>query len=136
MYAVIDVAIAATTVAIATIQLIQLLRSDIALSISYNAAERCALVNGGTMTVIELPILPSNAAIRQCLWPLIKLARHLPTGRIGTIVGRRRTGRHGWDLLIQWGRSGRDWLPSAELRLEFPYDADRTAFTIVEGGRA
>lgn len=86
-----------------------------------------------TATVEVFPIVAATTAAGQCLWPLIKLARHLPTGRIGTIVGRRRAARRSWDLLIQWGRAGSEWLPSAELRLEFPDDADRAAFTIVEG---
>lgn len=87
------------------------------------------------MAVTSIDIVPRDAAIRQCLWPLIRLARHRPTNRTGTIVGRRRAARHGWDLLVQWGRrGGRDWLPCTELTLEEP--GDRAPFAAIEGGRA
>jgi hypothetical protein len=87
------------------------------------------------MTVAEFPVAPRDAAIRQCLWPLIRFARHRPTNRTGLIVGRRRAARHGWDLLVQWGRgAGRDWLPCTELKLEEP--GDRYTGAVIKGGRA
>jgi hypothetical protein len=86
------------------------------------------------VSILELPIIPRDRAIRQCLWPLIRFARHRPTGRTGLVVGRRRAARHGWDLLIAWGRgAGRDWLPCTELKLDEA--GDRAAFATIEGGR-
>lgn len=87
-------------------------------------------------TIEQLPMIARDTAIRQCLWPLIKLARHVPTNRVGTIIGRRRAARHGWDLLVRWGRGLSEWLPCTELRLEFETDADRADFAVKDGGRS
>jgi hypothetical protein len=87
------------------------------------------------MTVAEFPIAPRDAAIRQCLWPLIRFARHRPTNRTGLIVGRRRAARYGWDLLVAFGRGGaKDWVPCTELNLE--ERGDRAPFTTIERGQA
>lgn len=86
------------------------------------------------MAVISLDIVPRDAAIRSCNWPLIRFAWCRVTHRRGLIIGRRRAARHGWDLRLAWRGGGRDWVPVTDLKLEEP--GDHALFAAIIGGRA